>query len=134
GNYFNTGGRYDPSNDSWTSTITNGAPSARGYHTAVWTDSAMIIWGGYDGSNSFNTGWKYDPGSNSWTATSTANAPAARNSHRAVWTGGEMIVWGGGGPILPFYYDTGGRYNPGTYTWVATTTSHLPTRRADPTA
>ena len=133
-NYFDTGGRYDPSTDSWASTTTSNAPAARGYHTAVWTDSAMIIWGGYDGTNRFNTGGKYDPGLNSWTATSTANAPAARNSHRAVWTDSEMIVWGGGGPISPFYYDTGGRYNPGTDTWVATTTSNAPTGRAEHTA
>src|SRR5215211_1058124 len=35
--------------DTWTPTA--GAPSARIIHTAVWTGSEMIIWGGYDGSN-----------------------------------------------------------------------------------
>ncbi len=37
------------------------APDARFGHTAVWTGSEMIIWGGYDGSNDFNTGYKYNP-------------------------------------------------------------------------
>ncbi len=42
---FNTGGRYDPSTDSWTPTSTTNAPAGRARHTAVWTDSEMIVWG-----------------------------------------------------------------------------------------
>ena len=49
------GGRYNPSTDSWTATSTTNAPSARFIHTAVWTGSEMIVWGGY--RNGFlNTG------------------------------------------------------------------------------
>ncbi len=44
--YFNTGGRYDPSTNSWTPTSTTNAPSGRRTHTAVWTGSEMIVWGG----------------------------------------------------------------------------------------
>ena len=33
--------------DSWMATITIGAPSPRGAHTAVWTGSEMIVWGGF---------------------------------------------------------------------------------------
>src|SRR5262249_50185544 len=36
--------------------ITN-APAARDFHTAVWTGSEMIVWGGYSGF--FNTGGRY---------------------------------------------------------------------------
>ena len=46
GSFLNTGGKYDPSNDSWTATSTTNAPTARQAHTAVWTGSEMIIWGG----------------------------------------------------------------------------------------
>jgi hypothetical protein len=46
-----------------------------------------------------------------WTATSTTNAPDGRDGHTAVWTGSEMIVWGG---YNGTYFNTGGRYNPGT--------------------
>ena len=28
---------------------TTGAPTARAIHTAVWTGSEMIVWGGYNG-------------------------------------------------------------------------------------
>ena len=93
----NTGGRYDPATDSWTATSTSNAPSERSEHTAVWTGSEMIVWGGGRAyfHNIFNTGGRYNPGTNSWTATSTTNAPSARYGHTAVWTGSEMIVWGG---------------------------------------
>src|SRR5436190_3837754 len=80
--------------DTWTNTITTNAPAAREVHTAVWTGSEMIVWGGYNGSY-LNTGGKYNLSTDSWTATSTTNAPAARDFHTAVWTGSEMIVWGG---------------------------------------
>ena len=130
--FFNTGGKYNPSTDSWTATSTTNAPSARRNHTAVWTGSAMIVWGGFDYTNgSFNTGGRYNPSSDSWTATSTTNAPEARALHTAVWTGNEMIVWGGGGyPIC----DTGGRYNPGTNSWMATTVTNAPSCRSGHTA
>ena len=91
---LNTGGRYNPSTDSWTATSTTNAPAARDDHTAVWTGSEMIVWGGGDTAASLNTGGRYNPSTDTWTATSTTNAPAAR-SHTAVWTGSEMIVWGG---------------------------------------
>ncbi len=44
--YFDTGGRYDPATDTWTATATGGAPPARYDHTAVWTGTEMIVWGG----------------------------------------------------------------------------------------
>ena len=45
---FNTGGRYNPSTNSWAVTSTTNAPATRFYHTAVWTGSEMIVWGGDD--------------------------------------------------------------------------------------
>ena len=46
GPILNTGGRYNPSTDSWTATSTTNAPEGRIDHTAVWTGSQMIVWGG----------------------------------------------------------------------------------------
>src|SRR4029077_14788499 len=103
-----SGGRYNPSTDTWIATSTTNAPDARNAHTAVWTGSQMIVWGGVATSSIFSTGGRYNPGTNSWTATSTTNAPAARFSHTAVWTGSEMIAWGGTNGGLN-YLDTGGR-------------------------
>jgi N-acetylneuraminic acid mutarotase len=117
--YLNTGGRYDPGMDSWTATSSTGAPSGRELHTAVWTSSEMIVWGGNDGDNYLNTGGRYNPSVDSWTATALINAPSDRDFHTAVWTGSEMIVWGG--DSLSGYLNTGGKYNPSTDTWIATT-------------
>ena len=65
--------------DTWTATSTTNAPVGRDVHTAVWTGSEMIVWGGYDiSTTTLNTGGRYNPSTDSWTATSTTNAPAAR--------------------------------------------------------
>jgi hypothetical protein len=127
-----TGGRYIPSTNSWTATSTTNAPSARGSHTAVWTGSEMIVWGGtfYDGTfHYWNTGGRYNPGTDTWTATSTTNAPIGRFIHTAVWTGSEMIVWGGAGCNGGCILNTGGRYNPSTNSWTATSTTNAPSER-----
>ena len=52
GSSLNDGGRYNPAANSWTAVTTNGAPAARAMHTAVWTGSEMIVWGGVDNSSS----------------------------------------------------------------------------------
>ncbi|HEV2839706.1 MAG TPA: hypothetical protein VGW39_00130 [Chthoniobacterales bacterium] len=118
-------------NDTWTPTSINSAPSARAGHTAVWTGSEMIVWGG-QGSSGFyaNTGGKYDPGADSWVPTSITGAPSARAWHTAVWTGSEMIVWGGFGGAA----STGGRYNPATDSWTATSLTNAPAGRSGHTA
>jgi N-acetylneuraminic acid mutarotase len=132
GSPLNTGGRYNPSTDSWTATSTTNAPARRFEHTAVWTGSEMIVWGG-EGAFfvGLNTGGRYNPSTDTWIGTSTNNAPSARQGHTAVWTGSEMIIWGGayysGGP--PEYFNTGGRYNPGTDSWMATSTTNAPIDR-----
>src|SRR5262249_60991661 len=76
----------------------------------------------------FNTGGRYNPSTNAWIATSTTNAPDGRSSHTAVWNGSEMIVWGGHGDFdsLGYYFNTGGRYDPGTDSWTATSTVNAP--------
>ncbi len=101
---LNTGGCYDPVGDAWTQTSTVGAPAGRAFHSAVWADTRMIVWGGYDNTGPFDTGGRYDPVANSWTPTSLHRAPSARSSAGSVWTGTYMIVWG--------ETNSGGRYPP----------------------
>jgi N-acetylneuraminic acid mutarotase len=129
GAVWNTGGRYDLATDNWTATSTTNAPEARYLHTAVWTGSEMIIWGGstYDYIY-FNTGGRYNPMADSWTATSPINSPIARWLHTAIWNGSEMVVWGGYGDSGEF--NTGGRYNPITDSWITTSITNAPTARA----
>jgi hypothetical protein len=112
--YLNTGGRYNPSTDNWTATSTTNAPDAREYHTAVWSGSEMIVWGGYffDGIDHFlNTGGRYNPTTGDWVPTSTTNAPTARWRHTAAWTGSEMIAWGAATAMnVSTSTGTGGQY------------------------
>ena len=129
--FLNTGGRYNPVSDSWTTTSTANAPVARTLHTAVWTGSEMIIWSGLGNSFNLNSGGRYNPGTDNWTATSVTNAPSGRFLATAVWTDAEIIVWGGADPN---YLNTGGRYTPGTDTWVATSTTNAPDAREQHTA
>jgi N-acetylneuraminic acid mutarotase len=126
--FFNTGGRYDPATDSWTATSITNAPIARWLHTAVWTGSEMIVWGGGDNTDFLNTGGRYNPTADTWTPTNTTNAPTARVHHSAVWSGSEMIVWGGYN-YTTLRMNSGGRYNPGTDSWTATSTINAPEAR-----
>ncbi len=114
---------------AWSSTSTAGAPAPRQRHTAVWTGSKMIVWGGsVAGSPSVTaTGGLYDPTTDTWTPMSSINAPPPRHSHRAVWTGSKMIVWGGFGATT--YESTGGIYDPTTDTWATMSTVGAPAGR-----
>jgi N-acetylneuraminic acid mutarotase len=133
---INSGGRYDPMTDTWEPTSLMNAPQARLQHTAVWTGSKMIVWGGCrfvnDACNAAslgNSGGRYDPASDTWTPTSTAGAPSARVGHTAVWMGTSMVVWGGF-PLTA----TGGRYDLASDTWTPTSMKHAPAPRYSHTA
>jgi N-acetylneuraminic acid mutarotase len=57
---------YDPTNDRWSEIVAAGAPEPRTEHSAVWTGSTMVVWGGHTMDTSgmpsgyFNTGGIYD--------------------------------------------------------------------------
>lgn len=95
------------------------APSARDQHTAAWTGSQMIIWGGTNGTQVFRSGGVYDPATDSWTPTSqSGDCPTARIGHTASWREtGNMFVWGGWNGTD--YFDTGSKYDPSTNAWTA---------------
>jgi N-acetylneuraminic acid mutarotase len=134
-NFLNDGGRYDPAANAWTSisnSLTNN-PTARHSHTAVWTGTEMIVWGGWNGSG-FNGGGRYNPAGDTWTVLTTANAPAPRFHHTAVWTGAEMIVWGGDLNTYGSCYNDGGRFNPAADIWTMVTTTGAPAARTQHTA
>ncbi|MDD5068972.1 MAG: hypothetical protein PHN89_05270, partial [Candidatus Pacebacteria bacterium] len=140
---LNTGGIYNPSSDSWTATSTGAnVPSARHGHTAVWTGTKMIIWGGQEelpanlccDAPLVDTGGQYDPSTDSWVPTSTGtNVPSGRAAHTAVWAGTQMIVWGG--QEHSGTSNTGGIYNPSSDSWTATSAgANVPSGRAAHTA
>jgi N-acetylneuraminic acid mutarotase len=129
---LNTGARYNPSTDTWTSTSSSGGyvPPPRANHTASWTGTEMIVWGGDDEccGNLYDTGDRYDPATETWTPTSLTNAPSGRAGYTAVWTGSVLVVWGGSGDY-GFPLNTGHRYDPATDAWTFTSTVDAPSGR-----
>ena len=80
---LNTGGRYNPSTDSWTATSMTNAPDCpSGSHGSVDRQRNDRLGRMVDGDRYLNTGGRYNPGTDSWTATSTTNAPTARSVTR----------------------------------------------------
>lgn len=96
---FADGAIFDPVRRAWR--LMSASPlSGRYGHSAVWTGSEMIIWGGSPelaGDNvppAFGDGARYDLGEDTWeTLPSTPLTP--RFSHSAAWTGREMVVVSG---------------------------------------
>ncbi|MES2746265.1 MAG: hypothetical protein V4655_12615 [Bdellovibrionota bacterium] len=99
------------------------APERLASHTAVWTGSKMVIWGGYLGTDDFsreitNTGGVYDPKNDSWVATNLEGAPSKRAVHQAIWTGSKMVIISGGGISTGFdLRSSGGTYDVDKDVW-----------------
>jgi N-acetylneuraminic acid mutarotase len=130
---LNDGAKYNPQTDTWTPITAVNQPSARLLHTAVWTGTEMIVWGGFSclacANAQLQTGARYTPATDTWTTITTTGAPSARANHTAVWTGSKMIVWGGNddaAPGPPVVFNSGGIYDPGTDTWSATNLIGVP--------
>jgi N-acetylneuraminic acid mutarotase len=115
GELYSDGARYNPITNAWSTVAASGAPNARTYHSAVWTGTEMIVWGGANPPLYDSSGGRYNPATDTWTPTSQVDAPSYRVFHAAVWTGTEMVVQGGS-----FGVSAGGRYNPATDSWTPT--------------
>ncbi len=129
---LNTGGRYNPSSDSWKTITTDGAPSKRCAHTLVWTGKEAIVWGGCNATKALNDGARYNPARDSWKPVSADGAPSPRMGHVAFWTGKEMLVWGGTTretDTQGVYYENGACYNPESDTWRPISTIGAPKGR-----
>jgi N-acetylneuraminic acid mutarotase len=122
--------------DTWSALSQTDAPSGRLFHTASWTGTEMVVFGGGvlgQGKAGLATSHaKYNPTTSTWTALSATNAPAVRSAHSMVWTGHEAIIFGG--------YDAekvlvdGARYDPATDTWTPLPTTDVPIARNTHTA
>lgn len=119
---YSDGAVYAPHDDSWSQPrgLSNGSsrPSARFTPTAVWTETEMILWGGWD-TMSASDGAMYDPVADSWRRAlglEVGSSPlAARSYPEAVWTGTEVIIWGGNDEGVMF--GDGAVYDPADDSW-----------------
>jgi hypothetical protein len=100
----------------------------RAFHSAVWTGSKMLIWGGGKTSNVFGDGAAYDNANKTWKLLSTVGAPAPRRQQMSVWTGDKMLVWGGWDNNVRF--NNGAAYDPVADTWTPMATSPLTARHS----
>jgi len=118
--------------DTWDNGSLDDVPDPRDGHTAIWTGSVMVAWGGCCWLGS---GGRYDPLTDTWSPVSAVNAPGPRSGHAAVWTGSYMVVWGGEGDTANpewFQYGDGRRYDPIADVWLSMSASAYP--RTRPTA
>jgi len=110
-----------------------GAPEARFLHTAVWTGSEMVVWGGLGSTETLDNGGRYDPEGDAWSGVTDVDAPTARRNPTGFWTGSRMVVWGGqqGNYAETFeFHDDGGLYDPVTDSWEAAPLDSNPGPRA----
>lgn len=103
-------------------------------HTATWTGTEMIVWGGIKGDSTSYNNRRYDPALDQWDFVTPVGAPSPRMGHTATWTGTEMIVWGGRGKSASEFYNDGARYDPATNSWTSMSTVDAPTARNGHTA
>ncbi len=128
------GGIYNPETDSWLPTATQGAPTARAGHQAVWTGSKMIIISGGGVSSRTDlksTGGQYDFETQTWT-NYTNELMVERVGHKAVWNGEEILVVGGRSNRLKTYFGEVYAYNPETQRWRILSSSSTPNGRCNP--
>ncbi len=101
-------------------------------HSAVWTGTELLIWGGSSsdglGTNfPVATGIRFNPVTNTWKLLADPPAAfAAREQHSAVWADGVMVIWGGKGSAGML--DDGAAYDPVKDTWALLPASPLAKR------
>lgn len=132
---LNTGGIYDPANNSWSTLTTTNAPSPRSrVGMAVNAAGKAFLFGG----TGFNGGYSdeaafYDPTTNSWTLVlAQPNQPTPR-AYAAVLavSNNRFFVWGGAGATT---FDDGAIYDPATGNWTVVSATGAPAARRANTA
>ncbi len=109
-----TGGRYNPSTDSWTATSTAGVIEAREFHTMVWTGNEIIVWGGQTAENGYtHIGGRYTVPS------SGNNAPQANADSYSLQQNSTLTITAPGVLLNDFDVDN----DPLTATLVITPTT-----------
>lgn len=123
------GAAYSPATDTWRDLSTTDTPVGRSLHSATWTGTEMIVWGGLGllGAEC-PTGGAYNPSLDTWRPVEPQGVAHTRVAHTAVWTGAELIIFGG--------YNDGTEqfaapeaYDPATDTWRALPTEGAPAAR-----
>jgi hypothetical protein len=89
-----------PLDGTWTAISADGAPAGQGSRVAVWSGSALFIWGGVGSCLPLGLcdgGAEYDPAADHWTVIGSSGAPGGRDEQASAWIGNALFVWGGRG-------------------------------------
>lgn len=108
---------FDAASRTW-DTMPAAPLEPRTHATSAWTDSELLVWGGWQGAYGYEFaegfGAGYDPATKSWR--SLPPAPITPRAPLSVWTGRELIVWGTSLRVQDRPRD-GAAYDPSTNTW-----------------
>jgi N-acetylneuraminic acid mutarotase len=116
--------------EAYWANLNGNPPEARDIHSAVWTGTQMIVWGGRQWNEStlkysyLNSGGIYDLGKDDWLFMNNSQAPAARVLNSAIWTGDKMVIWSGinnSGAL-----GDGAAYDPTVNEWQTISTQNSP--------
>lgn len=110
-------------------TMSAGPLAGRAAHSAVWTGSQMLIWGGRNtaGTALYGDGARYDLATDTWSPMAPPPTGfAARSNHGTAWTGSKMVVWGGSGSTGSLA--DGAIYDPSKDSWKLMRASPLTAR------
>jgi len=99
-------------------------PEIRTGAAHVWTDSQLLVWGGYTGFDEPNvvaSGLVFDPVESTWRPITPAPLEL-RALMASAWTGSELLVWGGwsgtyGYEFAEVFFDDGAAYDPVSGSW-----------------
>jgi hypothetical protein len=96
GQFLNDGAAFDPVGETWVGLPASANdPGYRYDHTAVWTGTEMIVWGGTRSYAPIAEGRIFSPVTGTWHAMADSWGPAPRANHAAFWTGTRMLIFGG---------------------------------------
>ena len=126
--YSDSISRYDPVSDRWTETRIDWratddtwGPPVRDRHSAVWTGTEMIIWGGerdwWEDEELGGAG--FTPQTGQWRRIDATGG--LLGGQEGFWTGREMIVWS-----RTWEPDPAARYNPLSDSWSAISNQDAP--------
>lgn len=123
---------YDPVADTWRR-IPEAPISGRQGHSAVWTGTEMLVWGGLRNGRILKDGAAFDPVSESWRRIALPPGQVGRRGHHAAWTGEEMVVWSGypGASSEERPSVEGLRYDPAEDAWQSMASSGFGPREDD---
>jgi len=129
---LNTGAVYDPAKNVWeTIALKADTPTARWGHTALWTGTKMLVWGGTDGTTVAANGGlltSVTPATPTWDY--IPPLLGHRSGYAAAWTGTNFFVWGGlgnddGVTVTDAPLGSGASYEPGLMAWTPLSLSPL---------